>query len=291
LKVVGFTIVRNAIKYDYPVVESILSILPICDEVVVSIGDSEDNTLDLIKSIGNEKIKIVHSVWDLSLREGGELLAVETNKAMAQVAPDADWLIYIQADEVIPESSHSTIVQSMHQYHRRIEVDGLLLSYIHFYGSYDFYAASSKWYTHEIRIFRNHIGAYSYRDAQGFRKGKNEKLRVKAIEAWVHHYGWVKHPTKMQLKRQDFNKLYHDDEWVKTHIPQVDQFDYHESVTELRRFMGRHPKVMYERITRLNWSFNFDVTYNKITLKDKFKSFLKKYLGWDLSYRNYKIIK
>ena len=45
MKVCGFTFIRNAIKYDYPVVEAITSILPICDKFVVAVGKSEDDTL------------------------------------------------------------------------------------------------------------------------------------------------------------------------------------------------------------------------------------------------------
>jgi hypothetical protein len=44
MKVSGFTFIRNAIKYDYPIVEAIQSILPLCDEVVVAVGNSEDET-------------------------------------------------------------------------------------------------------------------------------------------------------------------------------------------------------------------------------------------------------
>ena len=45
MKVSGFSFVRNAIKFDYPIVEAINSILPICDEFVVAVGKSEDDTL------------------------------------------------------------------------------------------------------------------------------------------------------------------------------------------------------------------------------------------------------
>ena len=110
MKVSGFTFVKNAIKYGYPVVESIRSVLPIVDEMIVCLGDSEDETDKLIESIGSEKIKIVRSVWDNNLREGGKVLAVETNKAMDATASDSDWLFYIQADEVLHEQcSHGKI--------------------------------------------------------------------------------------------------------------------------------------------------------------------------------------
>ena len=51
MRISGFTIVRNAVKFNYPAVESIKSILPICDEFIVNVGDCEDETLELIKSI------------------------------------------------------------------------------------------------------------------------------------------------------------------------------------------------------------------------------------------------
>jgi hypothetical protein len=60
MKVSGFTFVKNAVKYGYPVVESIKSILPIVDEFIVCLGDSEDNTTELIKGINSPKIKIIH---------------------------------------------------------------------------------------------------------------------------------------------------------------------------------------------------------------------------------------
>lgn len=103
MKVSGFTIVRNALKYDYPVLEAINSVLPLCDESVVAVGNSEDTTMDLIKSIQSSKIKIIETVWDDTLRAGGRTFAMETDKAFQSVSQDADWRFYIQADEVLHE--------------------------------------------------------------------------------------------------------------------------------------------------------------------------------------------
>ncbi len=105
MKVVGFTFIRNAITYDYPIVEAIQSILPLCDQVVVAVGQSTDATLELIKNIDSPKIKIIETVWDDSLREGGRVLAEETNKAYQAIDEDADWCFYIQGDEVMHEKS------------------------------------------------------------------------------------------------------------------------------------------------------------------------------------------
>lgn len=56
MKVVGFSFIRNALKYNYPVEEALRSILPLCDEIIVAVGNSEDNTRQLISSI-DAKIK------------------------------------------------------------------------------------------------------------------------------------------------------------------------------------------------------------------------------------------
>ncbi len=75
----GFTFIRNAVRYDYPILEAIRSILPLCDEVVVAVGRSEDGTRELIEGLGDPRIRIIDTEWDDSLREGGRVLAVETN--------------------------------------------------------------------------------------------------------------------------------------------------------------------------------------------------------------------
>ncbi len=69
----GFTFIRNGNKLNYPFIESIRSILPICDEFVIAIGNSEDETKESILSIGSPKIRIIDTVWDETLREGGKI--------------------------------------------------------------------------------------------------------------------------------------------------------------------------------------------------------------------------
>jgi len=160
LKVTGFSFVKNALIYDYPVVEAIKSILPICDEFVVAVGKSDDKTLELIQSIAPEKIRIIETVWDESLREGGRVLAVETDKAFKAIAKDSDWAFYIQGDEVVHEKYLPVIREAMEKHKEDVDVDGLVLNYNHFYGSYDYVGASAKWYSHEIRVVKNNPKIY-----------------------------------------------------------------------------------------------------------------------------------
>ena len=290
MKVTGFTFIRNAIKYDYPIREAIQSILPICDDFVVAVGESEDDTLALISAIDPNKIRIIKTQWDDSLREGGRVLAEETNKAFQAIDNDSDWAFYIQGDEVVHEQFLPAIKDGMLRYENNELVDGLLFKYLHFYGSYDYVGSSSKWYGHEIRVIKNNKNIYSYRDAQGFRKANNEKLNVKAIDAKVYHYGWVKEPKAMQRKQESFHKLWHDDNWMEANVAKVETFDYLSHINELALFDQSHPSVMLERIKAKNWQFEYDIAFNKKSFKEKLKSFLKRYLNIDFAYKNYKLI-
>ena len=285
----GFTIVRNAIRFDYPIVEAIKSILPLCDEVVVAVGKSEDETLQLIKSINDSKIKIIETIWDDSLREGGKVLAAETNKAYDAISEKADWCFYIQGDEVMHEKYLPTIKSEMEKWKDDTRVEGLLFKYTHFYGSYDFVGDSRKWYREEIRIVRKNKEIRSYKDAQGFRKSDNSKLVVQPINAFVYHYGWVKPPAAMQAKQESFHKMWHDDKWMKENIPVAKEFDYSQ-IDSLAKFAGTHPKVMQERVQKQNWKFDFDPTKKKWGIKMKFLMWVEIKFGWRIgAYKNYRI--
>lgn len=288
MKVCGFSFIRNAVLYDYPIREAIASVLPLCDHFVIAVGASDDNTLDMIQSIESTKIQIIKTEWDDSLRVGGEVLAAETNKAFQTIQGDYDWCIYIQGDEVIHEKYHDIIREAMSGYASRKDIDGFLFNYLHFYGSYDYIAVASNWYRHEIRIIRNNKNIFSYRDAQGFRKEDNQKLNVVHIPAYIYHYGWVKPPSSMQAKQKTFQKLWHDDQWVTRNVSDSDTFDYSD-IDVLDRFTESHPEVMKQRIAQQNWHFDRDLSLNRTTFKDRLKNMLNRYLGLDFSYRNYTV--
>ena len=294
MKVCAFTFVKNAIKYDYPVVESISSILPIVDEYIICAGDSEDDTEKLIGSIGSEKIRIIHSVWDKNLREEGRVLAVETDKAIDAAPDDADWLFYLQADEVVHEKYLPAIVEAMEKYKDEKKVEGLLFRYIHFYGSYKYVGNGRKWYSKEIRVIKNNKQIRSYRDAQGFRIN-GRKLRVKLVDAYIYHYGWVKNPVLMQKKWRDFGQFWNKEElhreWTKKVDESGKEFDY-SKIDSLTKFEGTHPSVMSERIKKEDWNFEYNLkNKNFKNFKHRMLYFIQQSFGWrPFEYRNYKKI-
>jgi glycosyltransferase involved in cell wall biosynthesis len=290
MKVSGFTFIRNAIKFDYPVVEAITSILPLCDEFIVAVGNSDDGTRQLIEQIGSSKIRIIDTIWDESLREGGHVLAVETDKAFDAISNDSDWAFYIQGDEVVHEKYLPEIRKSMEQWKDIPEVEGLVFNYLHFYGSYDFIGDSRRWYRREVRIIRNNKKIRSYRDAQGFRMD-GQKLKVKCVDAFVYHYGWVRPPEKQQFKLHHFGRLWDNKEADYNNKELIKEpFDYTQT-DSVAWFKGTHPQVLQERIKRINWEFDVDPTQKKFSLKFRFLHWVEDKTGWRIGeYRNYTII-
>lgn len=289
MKVTGFSFIKNAVQFQYPIVEAIQSILPACDEVIIVVGDSNDGTRELVATIHPKKIRIIDSVWDNSLRDG-LVLAAETDKAFKEISADTDWCFYIQGDEVAHEDGYAEIINAMKKWKDNKEVDGLLFKYRHFYGSYDYTGVSSRWYRNEIRIIKNDKNIFSYRDAQSFRKGDNEKLKVKPLNACIHHYGWVREPETMLAKKQNFENYY--EPALKKEIKQTfnGKFDY-KKIDALEKFTGTHPAVMQSYINNHNWQFNFDPSYNRISLKERFKNGIEKLTGKrPFDFNNYKII-
>ncbi len=289
MKVCGFTIVRNAIKYSYPVIESIKSILPLCDQMVVAVGKSDDETLNLIRSINDEKIVIVETVWDDSLRKDGLVLSVETNKALDAIVGEYDWCFYIQADEVLHEKYHPVIKAEMERWANDKNVEGLLFKYLHFWGTFDYVGVSRKWYRREIRIVRHDSRIRSYKDAQGFRKD-DRKLNVKLIDAYIYHYGWVRPPEVIMNKMRNFHTYYHTGQDLEAVVSKVDDFDY-SRIDAVRNFGDTHPKVMEELVKSLNWHVELDESKFKFNLKDSILYWFEKNFGYRLfEYKNYKII-
>lgn len=289
MKVTGFTFIRNAIKFDYPIVEAITSILPVCDEFIVAVGNSEDETRQLIAQIGSPKIRIIDTIWDDTLRKGGHVLAVETNKAFDAISDDTDWAFYIQGDEAVHEKYLPEIRKSMEQWKDNPEIEGLLFNYLHFYGSYDFIGDSRRWYRKEVRIIRNNKKIRSYRDAQGFRLD-GRKLKVKCVDACIYHYGWVKPPEKQQLRLHNFHRYWNNQEADNENMMINKPFDYSQT-DSVAWFKDTHPQVLRERIKKKNWEFDIDPTQKKFSLKYRFLHWVEEKTGWRVGeYRNYTII-
>ena len=297
MKISGFSFVRNGIKLYYPVVESVKSILPIVDEFVIAIGqsDEDDTTRAEIAAIGDPRIKIIDTIWEEKYFKKGVINAIQTN--IAKQACHGDWLFYLQADEVVHEKYLPIIQSRCLDLLNNKEVEGLLFSYKHFWGDYDHYHAGHGWYPNEIRIIRNRPDIYSWQSAQSFRRfdyydnprqpGGHHKLKVAKVDAEIYHYGWVRPPRLMQNKSRSLNTLHWGIKRAEDFYEKAPkEFDYG-PLNLLANFKGTHPKVMEPKIKKMDWKkklqFNgksnpYREPHKHERLKYRLLSFFEKYI-------------
>jgi hypothetical protein len=241
----GFTIVRNARSMGYPVVQAIRSILPIVDEYVVGVGQSDDDSRSLIESIGDPKVRLFDSQWDTARQVGGRILSEKTNEAMARCR--GEWCFCLQADEVVHERDLPLIADTCERTLGDPRVEGLLFRYLHFYGSYGVLATARNWYRQEVRVVRRAANVLSVGDAQSFLVG-DRKPRVVWSCGDIYHYGHVKPPRTMGEKQRQMLR------WWGAAAPPVDEFRFRQ-IYGLRRFTGSHPSVMSDLIAAQDWNF------------------------------------
>ena len=256
----GFTVIRNAELMGYPVVQSIQSILPLVDEFVIGVGQSDDNTRKIIEAINNPKIKIFDSFWDTNQTTKGLILSEKTNEALEKC--QGDWCFYLQADEVVHEQDFAAIFNSLEKYRTDDSIDGLLFKYIHFYGTYNVIATARNWYRNEVRIIKRKSGARSVGDAQGFRV-RGLKPRVKACGATIFHYGWVKPPEMMGQKNKLMFRWWHGHKFDDAFKGFAYKTGY-----GLRYFKGSHPAIMKELVAKQNWDFKLKKGFEDWQYKD-----------------------
>ncbi len=267
MKISGFSMGKNALKLYYPIRQAVESILPIVDEFVVALGDSDedDNTRREIEAIGSEKIRIIDTVWDIEKYPRGMEHAHQTD--IARELCTGDWLFYLQSDEVVHEKDLDNIRERCRELLYDKEVEGLLFRYMHFWGDYDHIQDSHCWYRNEIRIIKNLPGIHSWESAQSFRTipdfdGINyrqqegtRKLKVARVDAEIFHYGWVRPPAVMQNKIKAFSMNHRGREAVEKQIEahKYDRIYDYGNLKKLTRFKGTHPSVMVDWIGRFDW--------------------------------------
>jgi hypothetical protein len=215
-------------------------------------------------------------------------MALETDKAMRHISADTDWAFYIQCDEVVHEKYHQTILDACSDQLNDKSIMGLVFSYVHFYGTYDYYGDSRRWYNKEIRIIRNDPRIYSFRDAQGFRM-EGKRLPCKLINASIYHYGWVKSPALMDHKLRNLSTNWMG-KAMKERIENTEGIFNYDEFDSLERFKGSHPQVMLKRISEKNWNLDIDVSKKRFTIKKWILYIIEKLTGKRLfTFRNYEL--
>jgi hypothetical protein len=286
MKVSAFTFIKNGEILGYPFVESIKSILPIVDEFVVNVGQSEDDTLKIIQAIDSPKIRIIESHWNNNMKDRGYVYGQQ--KMIAQFNCTGDWAFYLEGDEVVHEEDLDKIYACMEKYKNDVNVEAIVFDYYHFYGNANSYLWSPAWYRKAPRIIKNSIRSYAPDGLFWLVLDQNKIGRYpKAVEcgAKMYHYGWVRSEAQMNLKSEKVQQY-----WNKGHKT-INYADIDGSI--IQEFKGTHPKIVQEWLPKEKGVFQAD-KHHVLTKKEKKHRImltLENLFGLELSKKHYKRVK
>ena len=285
MKVSGFTFLRNAVINGYPFEESILSVLPIVDEMIVVIGHGDDDTLDRVVALDHPKIRICETHWNENMRDRGFVYGQQ--KMIAQYQCSGDWAFYLEADEVLHEADLANIYSAMKDSLHDEHVEAFYFDFLHFYGTPSQVGIGG--YRQAPRIIRNSIRAIAPDGLFWVILDKNKKGRypfAKYARGTIYHYGHCRSVVAMNEKLSRVRQY-----WGDQHQP----FEGYGSIDhgEIVRFVGTHPNIMD------NWlqdcaehSFEFDPKY-KPTLRDirnRIRFWLESHLNLEIRKKHFKAI-
>jgi len=282
----GFTFIRNGVELGFPFEASIRSLLPLVDEFVVAVGQSNDDTLARIHAIGSPKIRVIETLWNERMADRGFVYAQQ--KMIAQYACTGDWAFYLEGDEVVHEAELANIRASVDQHQGNPAVEALVFDYFHFYGTPEFVANSPAWYRRECRLIRNTIRSYApdgqyWLITSDHKKGRNPQAAL--ANAHIYHYGWVRSNEAMQKKMAQVSKF-----WSHA-APTIrySQFD----AQVLQPFTGTHPELIKHWLaSSAEKSFTIDPDY-QLTKREKRHRWLmklEKAFGLDFSRKHFKLV-
>ena len=282
----GFTFIRNGVELGFPFEASIRSLLPLVDEFVVVVGQSNDDTLARVRAIGSPKIRIIETIWNERMADRGFVYAQQ--KMIAQYACTGDWAFYLEGDEVVHEAELANIRASVDQHHANPAVEALVFDYHHFYGTPDFVANSPAWYRRECRLIRNTIRSYApdgqyWLITSDHKKGRNPQAAL--ANAHIYHYGWVRSNEAMQKKLDQVSKF-----WSHG-APTVRYSNFDAQV--LQPFTGTHPELVKPWLeSSAEKSFTIDPNYrlSKRERRHRWLMKLEKAFGLDFSRKHFKLV-
>jgi len=284
MKISAFTFIRNGTLLGYPFIESICSALPLCDEFVIAVGDSEDDTLERIQAIKSDKIVIIPTFWNEKMQDRGFVYAQQ--KMIAQYNCTGDWAFYLEGDEVLHEDDLPKIRAAMENNFNNQDVEALAFDYFHFFGSPDWLATSPAWYRQECRIIRNTIRSFAPDGLYWVVMNKNSRGRypkAALVGAPIYHYGHVRSIAAMQAKNQRVGKYWgHDHPLFNGY--QIDP----EAVC---RFSGKHPAIVVDwLVNEAEKNFAPDANYqaSKRELKHRWVMKIERLFGLELSKKHFK---
>lgn len=248
MKIFGFGLIKNGVKFDFPFKESILSMSPIVEKVFYNYGPSDDGSKEVLKSL--DKVVVCEKDWDDSRTDKGLILSEMTNHALNSLRESLDpekdkdaWAIYLQSDELFHEQELNQIQEDIKKANDS-GCDAMKFRYLHFWQSHNQIAVNKKWYPHEVRAIKVFTPIESWGDAQGF---KNYS-KVYESNTHIYHYGHVRDEKAYKEKMDRMIRYYHPAEGLKKFAKKWHGKD---KKTLTLNFFGTHPQLMKSRMDRI----------------------------------------
>lgn len=288
MKISGFTFIRHGSLLGYPYLESLTSLLSVCDEVIVAVGQGQDDTLQNIQSLTNPKLRIIETVWNEAMHDRGYVYAQQ--KMIAQFNCTGDWAFYLEGDEILHEQDVVNLRQTLEHHLDNPKIEALVFDYYHFYGSPHTIATSTGWYRRAPRIIRNTIRNYSPDGLFFVVMDRNKKGRypyAALAQMPIYHYGHVRALAKMQQKIQQVSTYW-------GHTPP--EFNSYGNIDPqaISPFHGAHPAIMHtwlQNCAEQQLHFNPHYRLTRRERKHRWMMQLERLFHLELSKKHYHLIK
>lgn len=195
-------VVKNALRQGYCFWESLKSCLPIADELIISEGFSDDDTLHYLMGFRRKykhqaDIKVFQDDWE-ERSYHGEVIADVSMRAIDKATKD--WVYYLQADEIIHEDNVPFIldIASRPDYH------SVSFPFYHFIRSWE---PSDEGYKEAIRMIRRNKDIRLMGDAWNFEGEICPICPAGDVPKPIYHFAWV-FPKQNDTKDVEHARIY-----------------------------------------------------------------------------------
>lgn len=235
----GLVCIRNGFRLDYCWRESVKSLLPVCDRVLICDSDSNDGTRQWIDDWAKIEPKIVIANYPWTDPKGDTEWYPDWINFGRQHVP-TDWFIHLDADELLHEQEYEEI--------RKQVGSVLFLHRFNFWRDAKHLIPEGK--CCGTRVLRMAGTTMPIPSDYPYKHSAPTEALAKDSHINVYHYGFLRYREQFFLKAKEVQRI-----WMNTYDPRLEAADkaggnwmQHEGVTgwenNLNNFTGTHPDII-----------------------------------------------